>query len=201
MLGPRDAELDQILRHGLLEMRQPSIQVDDDAGRILQLLTLLHKPAFVVEIGSLFGYSTVHIARGLPPGGRIVGLEIDAAAAHLARLGITMAGLSDKAQIVHGDALDYIPALADGSVDMVFIDGDKKAYPDYLKAIVRKVRSGGLIIADDAFADSDFTEGGHDDNDAQQRGIQRYAKAMGKTTNFFSAFVATDTGLMLSVRK
>lgn len=202
VLGRRDPVLDQILRHALLEKHLQPIQIDDNAGRILQMLTLIHKPRLVIEIGSLFGYSTVHIARGLPSAGRIVSLEIDAEAAEIARHSLVLAGVSDKADIIHGNALDYVATLDDSVVDMVFIDGAKKSYPDYLKGIVRKIRSGGLVVADDAFADGLFTEGSdHDDNDAQLHGIHTYNKAMGKSSAFFSTFVSTETGLMVSVKK
>jgi caffeoyl-CoA O-methyltransferase len=202
VLGQRDPVLDQILRHALLEKHLQPIQIDDNAGRILQMLTLIHKPRFVIEIGSLFGYSTVHIARGLPPASRIVSLEIDAEAAEIARHSLVLAGVSDKVDIIHGDALDYVATLDDNFVDMVFIDGAKKSYPNFLKGIVRKIRSGGLVIADDAFADGLFKEDSDQvDNDAQLRGIHTYNKAMGKASTFFSTFIATETGFMVSVKK
>jgi len=198
VLGDRDDMLERILRHALLERRCPTIQIDDNAGRILQFLTLVHKPKLVVEIGSLFGYSTVHIARGLPAGGRVVGLEIDKESAATARASIAIAGVSDRAEIVEVDALDYLRTLDDEVVDMVFIDADKKAYPDYLKSVVSKLRRGGLIVADDAFADGPYL----DDEDAAQRlGIRKYNQAIGRASGFFSTFVGTETGLMMSIKR
>lgn len=202
VLGGRDAVLDEVLRHALLEKRQRPIQVDDNAGRILQMLTMIHKPKLVIEIGSLFAYSTIHIARGLPPGGRIVGLEIDLEVVGIARHSLAVAGLSDRAQIIHGDALDYIATLDDGSVDMAFIDADKKCYAAYLKAIVGKLPPGGLLVADDAFADSAFAENGNEAaNNAEVRGIHAYNAAMGRASAFFSTFLTTETGLLVSVKR
>jgi predicted O-methyltransferase YrrM len=84
---------------------------------------------------------------------------------------------------------------------MVFIDANKRSYPEYLKAIIRKIRPGGLVIADDAFADRSFPEGSDCDNDAQLRGIHAYNKALGRAPTFFSVFIPTETGLMISIKK
>jgi len=74
-LGRRDPVLDRILRTSLLERRMPTIQVDDNAGRVLQLLAALRRPRQVIEIGTLFGYSAIHLARGLTGDGRLTTLE------------------------------------------------------------------------------------------------------------------------------
>ncbi|HRW41055.1 MAG TPA: class I SAM-dependent methyltransferase, partial [Microthrixaceae bacterium] len=154
--GPREPMLDEILRTSLLEHRMPTIQVDDNAARVLQMLTALHRPAHVVEIGTLFGWSTLHLARGLPPGGRITSFEVDPAAAELARNNLRRAALADRVEVVVGDAVPALRALEPQSVDLVFIDGDKRAYLEYLKAAVPLLPPGGLLVADDALAEGDF---------------------------------------------
>lgn len=200
VFGPRDHKLDTILRHSLLEEQFETIQVDDGAGRILQLLTLVHKPMQVVEIGTLFGYSTIHIARGLPKGGRLTGLEIDPRAANAARRNLDAVGLSDRVKIIEVDALEHLAELPDGVLDMAFIDGEKAHYPYYLKALARKLRSGALLIADDAFADGLYdTPLG--DTAREAAGIHTYNRAMAGSSRFFSALIPTETGFMVSVRR
>ncbi|MET9730312.1 O-methyltransferase [Streptomyces sp. NPDC006458] len=203
VLGPRDPVLDEILRRSLLDDRLPTIQVDDNAGRVLQLLTRLRRPRHVLEIGTLFGYSTIHLARGLPEGGRVTTLEIDPRAAEVARRNLRAAGVDDRVDVVVGDAFAYLASLPPESVGLVFIDADKKAYPDYLGHCYPLLEPGGLLIADDAFAQGDFTaeraEGSDEDREA--RAIHRYNRAVGRSARLFSAFVGTENGLLVSVKE
>lgn len=200
VFGARDLTLETVLRRSLLEDRFETIQIDDGAGRILQLLTLIHKPMQVLEIGTLFGYSTIHIGRALPEGGRLTGLEIDPRAANAARRNLDAAGLSDRVDIIEIDAVEYLAKLPDGVLDMAFIDGEKSDYPSYLKALVRKLRSGALLIADDAFADGPYSTA-PGSMARETTGIHTYNRTMAGSSHFFSALVPTETGLMVSVRR
>lgn len=202
MLGPREPLLDEILRHSLLTCRMPTIQIDDNAGRVLQLLTLLRRPQHVIEIGTLFGYSTVYLARGLPEGGQLTTLESDAAAADVARRNLETAGVDDRVNIVVGDAVDYLVTVQPESVGMIFIDADKKSYSRYLKHCFPLLETGGLLVADDAFAQGDFhgewEEGA--DYDREVKDICTYTHAVGRSPRLFSAFVGTEAGLLVSYK-
>ncbi|HEX5534486.1 MAG TPA: O-methyltransferase [Actinomycetales bacterium] len=202
VLGPREPVLEEILRRSLTA-GMPSIQIDDNAGRMLQMLTRLKRPKHVIEVGTLFGYSTIYIARGLPPEGRITTLEIDPAAADLARQNLEAAGVADRVDIVVGDAVDYLTTVPPASVGMLFIDADKKSYPTYLKHGFPLVEEGGLIIADDAFATGDFTvevEPGSDDQ-REINGILSYTRAAGRSPRLLSAFIGTAHGMMISLKE
>src|SRR5438105_137119 len=85
MLGPREPALETMLREALLGHRLRPMQVDDNAARLLQVLTLLKQPRAAIEIGAYFGFSTLHIARGLPPGGKLTSYEINPQFAAMAR--------------------------------------------------------------------------------------------------------------------
>jgi predicted O-methyltransferase YrrM len=202
VLGPRDRVLEEVLRRSL-SAGMPAIQVDDNAGRLLQLLTRLHRPTHVVEVGTLFGYSTIYLARGLPPEGRITTIEVDPAAARLAGENLALAGVADRVEVVVGDAVDHLGAVEPASVDLLFIDADKASYPTYLKHGFPAVAAGGLIVADDAFAQGDFTAEaapGSDDRRAVS-GILTYTRAAGRSPRLFSAFMGTANGLMVSVKE
>ncbi|MFJ9847869.1 O-methyltransferase [Streptomyces sp. NPDC101150] len=192
--------MDDILRRSLLDDRLPTIQVDDNAARILQLLTQLTRPQYVLEVGTLFGYSTIHLARGLPAGGRVTTLEIDEATAQVARRNLEAAGVSDRVDVVVGDALEYLADLPAEGFGLIFIDADKKSYPLYLRHCFPLLESGGLLIADDAFALGDYGTERDPNGDAEleAQGIHTFVRAVGRSPRLFSAFIGTESGLMIS---
>jgi caffeoyl-CoA O-methyltransferase len=116
-------------------------------GRFLETLVFLHRPQLILEIGTYSGGSALWMVRALPPGGRIVTLEIDQANAAFARRHIEAAGEQDRIDLRVGPALEAIEQL-DGPFDMVFIDADKPGYPAYLDAVLPKLAPGGVVIAD-----------------------------------------------------
>jgi predicted O-methyltransferase YrrM len=154
-----DAALADSDRAGL-----PAIQVTALQGKLLQLLARATGARRILELGTLGGYSTIWLARALPPGGRLVTLEVDPRHAEVARANLARAGVADGVEIRLGPALETLPQLAAGDpFDLVFLDADKPAYPDYLPWLVRLCRPGGLIIADNVVrqgqvADPDNTE-------------------------------------------
>lgn len=107
----------------------------------------------MLEIGTLGGYSAIHLARGLPTDGRLISLEIDDRHAQVARDNLADAGLTDRAEVRVGAALDLLPLLsADAPFDLAFIDADKESYPAYLEWCMRLVRPGGMIVVDNVLS-------------------------------------------------
>jgi predicted O-methyltransferase YrrM len=129
----------------------PEIAVSPPQGRMLQLLATLHGVRSVLEVGTLGGYSTIWMARGVPADGRVITLEIDPKHAEVARANFVRAGLDDRIEVRLGPALETLPKLAaagDGPFDMVFIDADKGNNPDYFAWALRLSRPGSLIVVD-----------------------------------------------------
>ena len=107
----------------------------------------------ILEIGTLGGYSAIHLARALPEDGRLITLEVDPRHAAVARENLAAAGLAARAEVREGRALDLLPALAARvPFDLAFIDADKGSYPAYLDWCLRLVRPGGLIAVDNVLA-------------------------------------------------
>ena len=130
-----------------------SIQVPPELGRLLGILVRATGARRVLEIGTLGGYSAIHLARALPADGRLISLEIDERHAQVARENLSEAGLADRAEIRVGAALDLLPALGgDAPFDLAFIDADKGSYPAYLEWCLRLVRPGGMIVADNVLS-------------------------------------------------
>ena len=203
MLGPRDDVLDEILRRSLLTHRMRTIQVDDATGRALQMLASIHRPRRIIEIGALFGYSAIYLARGLPEGGTLTTLEIDPEAAALAAMNLEKAGLGEKAEVVVADACDYLRGLPAESVDMIFIDGAKLDYPSYLRHAFPALRVGGLLVADDALGDGDYSresESGSDDSAEQIAAIRSYARAACRSPKLFTCAIPVGNGLLVSLK-
>jgi predicted O-methyltransferase YrrM len=146
----------------------PRIAVSPPQGKLLHLLVRIHRAKRVLELGTLGGYSTIWMARALPPGGEILSLELDPAYAELATANIERAGLSDRARVRVGPALASLEALiaeGAGPFDLVFIDADKARTPEYFTLALELVRAGAVIITDNvvrdgAIADSDSADPG-----------------------------------------
>jgi predicted O-methyltransferase YrrM len=203
VLGPREELLEKILRDALLNHNLPPMQIDDNAARVLQLLTLICQPQQVIEVGTFFGYASIHIARGLPEGGRLTTLEINPEIAELARRNIASAHLGNCVEVVVGPAADYLAQVEPESIDMIFIDADKRSYPDYLKLCFPLLCPGGLLVADDAFSQGDFSReaGGHGDGSMEIRAINTYNLAAVRSPRLFSAFIGTNNGLLVSYKR
>jgi predicted O-methyltransferase YrrM len=152
----------------------PAIQVPANAGKLLHLLARLQHAGSILEIGTLAGYSTIWLARALPPGGRIVTLEFEPKHADVARANLTRAGLIDRVDIRTGLALTSLALLereGAGPFDLVFIDADKPRTPQYIEAALRLARPGTLLIVDNVVRKGELAN--VETSDESVRGMQR----------------------------
>lgn len=134
----------------------PPIAVTAPQGKLLELLVRVHGARRILELGTLGGYSTLWLARALPPGGQIVTLESEPRHAEVARANIDRAGYSDAVEIRVGPALDTLPQLAAenaGPFDLIFIDADKENYPGYFDWSLKLSHPGTVIVGDNVVRD------------------------------------------------
>ena len=122
-------------------------------GRILVEQVRLHRPMRILEVGTFVGYSTILMAKELPAGAEVIGIEIDEDEAEEARANIEAAQLESRVSVETGDALEVIPRL-EGEFDMVFLDADKWEYLNYLRLVEDRLRPGSVVIADNARSSS-----------------------------------------------
>lgn len=129
----------------------PSIAVSANQGKFLRVLARACGARRILEIGTLGGYSTIWLARALPPDGKLVTLEFEPKHAEVARANFIRAGLDGQIDLRLGKALEVLPQLeaeGAGPFDFVFIDADKPPYPEYFEWALRLARPGTLIGAD-----------------------------------------------------
>jgi caffeoyl-CoA O-methyltransferase len=125
------------------------MQVGDDQGAFLTLLTRLVGARVAVEVGTFTGYSSLCIARGLAEGGRLICCDISEEWTSIGAAAWQEAGVADRIDLRIAPALDTLRALpTDLAIDLVFIDADKGGYADYWSELVPRVRPGGLLLAD-----------------------------------------------------
>lgn len=128
----------------------PPIEVSAQHGKLLFLLATATRATRVLEIGTLAGYSTIQLARGVGPGGRVVTLEYEARHAEVARQNLKRADVDDRVEVIVGAALDTLPRLADRDekFELFFIDADKENNVAYLEWAIRLAAPGAMIVVD-----------------------------------------------------
>lgn len=128
----------------------PQIEVSAQHAKLLTLLATSARAARVLEIGTLAGYSTIALARGVGPGGQVVTLEYEQAHADVARRNLDRADVGERVEIIVGAALDTLPLLANRGerFDFFFIDADKENNPAYVEWAVTLAEPGAVIVVD-----------------------------------------------------
>ena len=176
-LIPDDDVLDQVLennkRAGL-----PEHDVAANQGQLLALFVRMAQARRILEIGTLGAYSSIWMARALPPDGKLVTLEADAIHADVARQNIHLAGLSDRIELIEGPALRSLENFGDvPPFDLIFIDADKPNNPGYLEWALHYSRPGTIIIGDNVVRDGEVINGQSDD--ARVLGVRRFIEMIG----------------------
>ncbi len=158
---------DEGLRAALEAAKQaglPQIQISPIQGKFLQLLAAMCNAHKILEIGALAGYSGIWLARALPPGGRLISLEVN--------------------------PLDLLPQLqSEAPFDLVFIDADKPPYPRYLEWALRLARPGSIIVADNCIRGG---KAFREPEDESMAGIVEYNKRLAGDPRLVSLALAMD---------
>jgi predicted O-methyltransferase YrrM len=156
LFAPEDDAL-KSARSEMEREKMPEINVSASEGKMLQVLACMIGANRILEIGTLGAYSTIWLARALPPDGKLITLEINPQYAAVARRNLKRAHLGHKVEIRVGPALELLSELQTGgepSFDVIFIDADKEGYPQYLQKAVTLLREGGLILADNTLPEA-----------------------------------------------
>jgi predicted O-methyltransferase YrrM len=167
----------------------PRIAVSVQQGKFLCLLAGAVQARRILEIGTLGGFSSIWLARGAGPEGRVVTLEYEPKHAEVARANLQRAGVADRVQVVVGAALDTLPTVTGGPFDLVFIDADKENYVAYLEWAIKLTRSGSVIVVDNVIRDGEILAPESDDPKVQA--TRHTLQVMGEHPRLDTAVIQT----------
>ena len=165
----RLVQSDEVLRAALTASADaglPSIQVTPPQGKQLMLFARMLGARNILEVGTLGGYSTIWLARGLAEGGRLITLEVDPTHAQVARSNLDRAGFADTVDVRLGRAIDTLPQLeaeGAGPFDLTFIDADKESNSDYFRWALRMSRPGSVVVVDNVVRGGKVADASSDD--------------------------------------
>ena len=144
----------------------PPIALTASQAKLLHLIARAHGARSVLEVGTLGGYSTIGLARALPPDGRVISLELHESYAEVANANVARAGVAGLIEIIVGPAGDSLRELVSrdaGPFDLIFIDADKQSTPEYFEQALALARPGALIITDNVVRDGALADASSED--------------------------------------
>jgi predicted O-methyltransferase YrrM len=185
---------EEAARYGL-----PAININAEEGRFLQFLVRSAGARNAVEIGTLYGYSSTWIVRGLMPGGKLITIEKDPKHADIARQNIKSAGLAETIDLHVGDAKHILNQVQErGPFDFVFIDADRANYPFFFEWALEHLRAGGIVAAHNAFMKGSIAGMGEDqEHSALMRQFNRKVAEDARVTS--TIFPAGD-GTLIAIK-
>lgn len=166
--GFRDDPLLKALRDETGRLPAGVMQISPEQGQFMALLAQLMGVRKAIEIGTFTGYSSLCVARVLPPGGKLICCDISEEYTAIARRYWAQAGIADRIDLRLAPAMETLNGLketASGSFDMVFIDADKTGYRHYYEAALDLLRPGGVILIDNVLWSGDVADPAVQDND------------------------------------
>ena len=195
-VSPEPEHLRRLTRESNLRLVNGRMVSGHLQGRLLKMLTQICAPRLAVELGTFTGYSALCIAEGLPPAGRLVTVEVDDELEDFIRRQLDASPDGHKVELRIGQALEVCREFADGSVDLMFIDADKRQYRAYLEEAVRMLRPGGLIIADNTLWSGHVCDPAYD-KDPQTRGVREFNDLAANLPGFETVILPFRDGITL----
>jgi caffeoyl-CoA O-methyltransferase len=194
--APESRLLAELNRETNLKVNSPRMLSGHLQGRFLSMISKLLQPSFVLEIGTYTGYSALCMAEGLQAGGELITIDPNEETNHFARRYFERSEFRDNIRLITGQAQEVIPGLQQ-QFDLVFIDADKKNYSLYFDLVIEKVRTGGLILADNVLWSGKVLNENKDADTAAIHAFNMKIQADGRVENLL---LPVRDGLML-IRK
>ena len=195
--SPEDDILNELYRKTYTSVLNPNMISGHLQGKMLEMIVRMIKPKVVLEIGTYTGYSAISMARALPPEGVLHTIEINDELRDICMEYINKAGMQDKIVLHTGDALEIMNKL-NLRYDLVFIDGDKKQYPQYYEKAIEKLSNQGYILADNVLWDGKVID--PLSKDPMTEGIREFNRLVKNDQRVEKLLVPVRDGLMI-IRK
>ena len=194
---PEDPVLEDLYRQTHLRFLNPNMACGHLQGKLLEMISRMVNPLYILEIGTFTGYSAICLARGLRSDGMVITVEANDELAGFSRSYFAKAGVDTKVKSIAGRFQDVAATIKE-EFDLVYIDGDKREYIEYYRLIIDKVKPGGFIIADNVLWGGKVFE--KDTRDQQTKGIIEFNNMLSKQKNIENIILPLRDGIML-IRK
>ncbi len=194
---PEDDFLRSVKREALANGMKP-IWIAPEQGSLLQILLRLSGAREVIEVGTLAGYSAIWMARALPEDGRVHTIEVSSKHADFAEKWIAGSDVASRIKLYRGAAKDILPKFKSGSADAVFLDADRMNYSLYFGHALRLVRTGGLVMADNAFVHGKLLD--KTSRDADTRAMSDFNEMLSREPTLRSIIIPLGDGLWVAVK-
>ena len=187
--------LKDLNRQTHVQVLQPRMLSGHLQGRILSMFSCMIRPSRVLEIGTYTGYSALCIAEGISENGKIITIDSNKELEPFTRTYFSKSKFNDQIEFIVGNALSVIPQLEE-TWDLVFIDADKENYLNYYESVLKNVRKGGFIIADNVLWSGKVTQE-ISPNDNETSGIVEFNKKVNEDSRVENVLVPVRDGLMV----
>jgi predicted O-methyltransferase YrrM len=169
-INPEDLLLQEISRETNAKIMRPRMISGYIQGKLLEMISFMISPKYILEIGTYTGYSALCLAKGLQKNGKIITIEINDELQNFTQSFFNKSENKHKIEFLIGDALEIVPKL-EPLFDLIFIDGDKTNYIKYYEQCLLKLRVGGFIIADNTLWSGKVIDETIKSNDYQTKAI------------------------------
>lgn len=179
----------------------PEICISEEQGKFLQVFLKSINAKYVLEIGSLAGYSAITMARALPEGGKVIAVEIFDKNARFIEQMAEKAGLADKIEVINADAKDFLAGWKpEYELDFVFVDADKKGYKTYFELTTPLIRKGGVFAADNALGFGHIAEPNPKSEPGNVKAIQELNQILKNSPLYDSCLVTVGDGMAMGIK-
>ena len=198
---PENEVLKTITRDTHVHILNPHMLSGHVQGRTLAMMSQMIRPKRILELGTFTGYSALCLAEGLPEGGQLVTIEQNDELEDVIRRNLALSPLSDRIELIIGDAKNVIDhwTIDDVRFDLIFIDADKREYCQYIDLVYPLVPVGGFILADNTLWDGHVIDPAYD-KDKQTLGLRAFNDKIAKDDRFEQVILPLRDGLTI-IRK